>query len=343
MSAQKEDVKKKIDRIINGHRMTDVLCAGMKLGVYELLAKKPSTALQTAIALETDLRGTEILLNALVAIELLTKKKGVFSLTPAAKDFLVPGGKQYMGNMVEHVMGMRNAWMNLDQCVASGKPFPKKSPNKQAAKERQRAFILAMEDHSRGPARQLAEILDLKNVSRALDVGGGPGNYLFEVLKKAPGATGDVFDIPMTLEITDEVIRRHGMEKRVGMVSGDFLKDDIGKGYDLVIMSSILHIYSPAQNQMIVKKGFRALNPGGQLVIREFVLDPDGTSPVMAAIFSVNMLVNTDGGSSYTEAEMKSWMKNAGFEKLQRKDTPPHSTLIIGRKPDKKNAAKKKK
>jgi ubiquinone/menaquinone biosynthesis C-methylase UbiE len=154
--------------------------------------------------------------------------------------------------------------------------------------------------------------------------------------RRQPGLTGAVYDLKDTLTITKELITRNKMEHAVGTIEGDFITDDLGCGFDLVLMSSIIHIYSPAENKTVVKKGYRALKPGGKIVIRDFFLDPSGASPMHAALFSVNMLVNTDTGSSYRESEVRSWLKQAGFVKIKRVDASPRLSFIEGVKPEKK-------
>jgi len=333
-----------IEKLMAGHRMTDVLCAGVELGVFDIVAEKPRNAARVAKALDADPRGVEILLNAMAALGLLSKKKDRFHLTAMSKELLVPGSPGYMGNMVRHVSGMRQSWMTLAERAKTGAPFPRPEKTAKDRKERTRRFISAMADGSRATAPALAAALDLEGVEKVLDVGGGPGIYLFEILRAKPGARGWVFDLPATLEITREFIESENMGDAAGTIEGDFNADPLGKGYDLVLMSSIIHIYSSAENRKLVKKGYRALNPGGQLVVKDFLLDPSGTSPLQAALFSVNMLVHTEGGAAYTEREVRSWMKSAGFEGVKRKDLPPRSSILAGRKParGKKAAGKKK-
>lgn len=333
MPENKSEMRAEFEKLVSGHRYTDVLCAGAELGVFELVAEKPRTAAGAAGALDCDRRGMEILLNALVSIGLLSKRKDTYGMTKLSREFLDPASKSYMGNMVRHVINLRRAWIELPAAVRTGKPIPKPDTAEKAVKERTRNFIRAMADAGRDTASRLAAGIDLEGVRRVLDVGGGPGVFLFEMIRRNPEITGDVFDSPATLEITREFIEEENMGGSVGTVEGDFTKDRLGRGYDLILMSSIVHIYSPAVNRRLIKKGYTALNPGGRLIVRDFVLDPSKTSPQQAALFSVNMLVNTDGGASYSEEEIRSWMSAAGFRKIERHDMPPRSTLITGAKP----------
>jgi hypothetical protein len=62
---------------------------------------------------------------------------------------------------------------------------------------------------------------------------------------------------------------------------------------------------------------FRAMVPGGRIVIRDHVMEPDRTEPRDGAIFAVNMLVNTEGGSTYTYEEIRNWLETAGFANVR--------------------------
>ncbi|MEJ2051414.1 MAG: methyltransferase, partial [Calditrichota bacterium] len=89
-------------------------------------------------------------------------------------------------------------------------------------------------------------------------------------------------------------------------------------GYDAALLSSILHIYSPEDNRKVLKRLYQAMIPGGKVIIRDFLLNRDKTGPLTGALFAINMLVNTDRGNAYSQKEIKSWLKQAGFIKIRR-------------------------
>jgi len=89
-------------------------------------------------------------------------------------------------------------------------------------------------------------------------------------------------------------------------------------------------MFSEEQNQDIFRRSLQALAPKGRLVVQDFILNPDKTGPQHAALFSLNMLVNTDAGASYSEFEYTNWMKAAGFTEVSRINLPGPSSLIVG-------------
>ena len=99
----------------------------------------------------------------------------------------------------------------------------------------------------------------------------------------------------------------------------------------MAFLSAILHSNSAQENIDLFKKVGRALNPGGRIVVSDFIMDDDRISPAFGAFFSLNMLVNTASGDTYTESEIKEWMEQAGMVFTERKETR-NTGLMIGRK-----------
>ncbi|MFH1000358.1 MAG: methyltransferase [Bacteroidota bacterium] len=186
--------------------------------------------------------------------------------------------------------------------------------------------------HSRAPhnARIIAPLLDFKNVKVLLDVGGGSGDFSFEFIRKNKNLKAVVFDLPNVTQITEKYIAMEGMEEIVKTVPGDYLTDEIGEGYDLAFLSAVIHSNSPDENKLLFKKCFNALNNKGQIVILDYIMDDKRTEPLMGALFALNMLVGTDKGDTYTEKEISSWMKEAGFKRIKKITTPLDTALMIG-------------
>jgi len=322
--------------MMRAYNETCVAWTALELGVFQKLCSKPMDAAAAAKALKCSRRGTEPLLNALAAIGLLEKKKGVFSLTGFSKKFLVEDSPDYIGSMAYHTGHLMRAWVQLPDSVRTGSPAPRPPADSPEAKKRHRHFILAMNDNARRMAGLVVKALDLRGVKRVIDIGGGPGTYAFEFARTIPGCSVAVFDTHPTCAIAREQIMKLGFQSQVGTIEGDFTKDSLGTGFDIALMANILHIYSPAVNKKIIKKGFTALNPGGQLVVVEFALEPDGTAPVSGAMFSINMLVNSAGGAAYPSADITSWMRGAGFERVKTVPIDGRAVAITGRKPKKK-------
>jgi len=129
--------------------------------------------------------------------------------------------------------------------------------------------------------------------------------------------------------IAQEHIDKAGLAERVKTRVGDLSKDKLGEGYDLVLLSAICHMLSPQQNRDLLRRCHDALAPGGRVVIQDFLLNPDKTGPRTAALFSLNMLVETRSGASYSEDEYAAWLREAGFQDVQRMLLPGPTGLMV--------------
>ena len=142
-----------------------------------------------------------------------------------------------------------------------------------------------------------------------------------------------VFDLPDVTRIAGEYIKKSGMKGKVSTKAVDCLKDSFGKElYDIVFVSNLLHIYEPGENREILKKCWDSLLKKGIVVIHEFVLNSAKTQPLFGTLFSLNMLLGTHRGSSYSYVEMKEWLKDVGFKNIKRVNLDMDSGLIIGHK-----------
>jgi cyclopropane fatty-acyl-phospholipid synthase-like methyltransferase len=180
--------------------------------------------------------------------------------------------------------------------------------------------------------KSLLDALDLTSCQHLLDLGGGPGLFAIAFAEKYPDLRATVFDTPETEPIASDFFKKSAVSKKLKFMGGDFLKDDFGRNYDAVLLSSILHIYGPEENITLLRRVNNALKGPGKLIIRDFGLNKDKISPEIGVLFAVNMLINTDRGNSYSYDEMKSWLHETGFGRVHRKTLEGRMMLIEARK-----------
>jgi predicted O-methyltransferase YrrM len=308
-----------------------ILLTAHELDVFTRIARGTRSAPELARAASADGRAMDRLLNALCALGYLEKKDGVFGNTPEAARFLSQDGPDYLAGLA-HMSQQYQSWAGLTQAVRQGTKA-EAGPVDSDDAGRTRAFIAAMHGRARGNAANLARLIGAGGVRRILDVGGGSGVYSMALVREAPEATAVVLDLPKVAALTREYLREAGMAEAVSVVEGDYLQADFGSGYDLILFSAVLHINSAPENIALMRKAGAALNPGGRIAIEDFVMDADRTSPARGAVFALNMLVSTSRGDTYTESEIRGWLRLAGCADIVRKETGPGSSLIIGRKP----------
>jgi ubiquinone/menaquinone biosynthesis C-methylase UbiE len=282
--------------------------------------EKLRTAPEVAKLVRADARAVAILLDACTGLGLLKKRGGKYRNAPIAGKLLVQGMPDYQGDILRHAANLWDNWSDLDEIVRTGRPSRRSFETD--------AFIRGMHNNAIRKAARVIGTIDLKGVKKALDLGGGPGTYSIEMAKKVESVT--LFDLPQTIAIARDIVGKSG-RKHISFLKGDFLIDSIGSGYDLIFISQIMHSFAEDKNLGIIRKSFEALNPGGQIVIQEHLLEPDRTRPISGSLFSVNMLVNTSGGRSYSVKEIKQWLTAAGFRKV-KSHTAKDTALVLGRK-----------
>ncbi len=296
-------------RQVSSFFVSRVILTANNFRVFDHLAAPGKTALLLSRTLPANVRATELLLNSLVAIGLLKKKKDVYRNAAIASHYLVSGKPEYQGDIIRHYSTLWDNWSGLDTVLKTGKPFRKTHDHE--------AFILGMHNLALLKVAKVLATLDLRGVTKVLDLGGGPGTYAMALAQKGIQVT--IMDFPDTLKIARKLIRRSGLSEGVRFLPGDFTCDDMGKGYDLIFISQIFHAYTGAACISMLRKSYAALNPGGKVVVQEFFLDETRTAPPWSALFAINMLVNTPEGRTYTPREMISWMKKAGFREAKRR------------------------
>jgi len=266
-----------------------------------------------------------------VALGTLSKQENVFRNSPMAEHFLTEGCAVDARAAMMHIVHMWDRWSTLTECVRWGTSVTYQEPEEREPKWTH-AFIAAMHANALQRAAPVAEAVGLAGVRRLLDVGGGSGAYSIAFAQAAPELEAEVLDLPRVARIAEGHIAQAGLSARIRTRVGDLRKDSFGEDWDLILLSAICHMLSPEENLDLLQRCRAALTLGGRVVIQDFLLEPDKTAPRQAALFSLNMLVGTQGGASYSRPEYAAWLAQAGFEEIRHVPLPGPSALMIGRR-----------
>jgi SAM-dependent methyltransferase len=308
-----------------------VLLSAAELDLFTLLTPKPLTAEEIAAHTKTRLRGISILLDALSALGLLVKTDGRYRTEQSAAPLLSAEAPESILPMVLH---MGTVWQNWSQItdIVQGKTTPSLSKGT-LSKDNRKAFIGAMHVIASKAAPAVVAAVNPGRARRLLDVGGGSGTYTLAFLEAAPAMQATLFDLPPVIEMARDRVQAAGMVGRVMLTAGDFYKDELPSGHDLALLSAIIHQNSPAQNEALYGRIYRALDSGGRIVVRDHVMSADHTQPLEGALFAVNMLAGTEEGCTYTFDEIKSGLTAVGFTRINLIQTKGMFSLVEGFKP----------
>ena len=329
MTVQKPVLPEFIRDLAYGFQKSRIVLTAYELEIFSILAEKKKISGEVARLVGADQRATDRLMNALCGLGLLKKEKGKFSNTPVALRYLVKGKPEYISGMM-HTVHLWDRWSTLTEAVKKGCSVFGQTGTNERGEKWLSAFIAAMHDRAVRSAMVIAGEMDLRQVNRVLDVGGGSGAYAMAFVRAKRGLSATVFDLPNVIPLTRKYVSKAKHSGKIGFIKGDYLRDRFDTGYDLVFLSAIIHSNSDKENQKLITKCATALNPGGRVVVQDFIMDEDRTRPVHGAIFSLNMLVGTAEGDTYTEGEVAVWMRKAGLTNTGRHDTPFGTTQIIG-------------
>lgn len=311
---------------------TCALHAAVKLDLFTRLGDGTATATELAGKSGCSERGLTMLLNALVATGLLARDDGAYRNTAAAIAYLSKDSEHYLGYIIQHHAHLMQSWAQLDEAVLTGKPIRTRAS--WADETVREAFLMGMYNIAMAIAPQVAAQLDLSGCEALIDLGGGPGTYAIHFCLANPGLRATVYDLPTTRPFAEKTIARHGVGDRVRFEAGDFVEKPIEGLYDAAWLSQILHAEGPEECQRIVDKAASVLRPGGRLLVHEFLLDDTMDGPEQPALFSLNMLVGTPCGQSYSTGQVKAMLERAGLRDVRRLDFqgPNVSGIVCGTK-----------
>ena len=306
------------------------LHAGVKLDVFTSIGSDLVASGDIALKLEVDERGIAMLLNALSAMGLLTKTENNYCNTSAARTFLSKDSSQYIGYMIMHHHNLVKSWAELDKAVRTGTSVRESVSHEEG--EGRESFLMGMFNLAMNLAPRLVIKINLSKRKHLLDLGGGPGTYAIHFCMNNPQLKATVYDLPTTRPFAQTTIEKFGLEDRIDFMDGDYLEDGIKGLYDVVWLSHILHGEGPEDCRKIINKAVSALEPGGMIIVHDFILDDTMDGPLFPAIFSLNMLLGTENGQSYSEKQIKNMLADAGVKDMQRIpiQTPNDSGIITG-------------
>jgi len=316
-----------IQHVARGFSRARILLTAVELDLFSLLSEGPLSTREVVSRLNSDLRATTILLDALTAMDLLIKESSNYSTDPALLPLLTAESERSILPGLMHTAHLWKTWSQLTDVVLSGGPASRSDTGEE---ERIEAFIGAMHVSALRSAPDLVRAVGPGVARNLIDVGGGSGSYTIGFLRAVPGMRGTLFDLSEVIPMARERISEEGLTDRVTLVGGDYNKDNLPGGHDLAFLSAIIHQNSHEQNVTLYSKVYEALDPGGRVIIRDYAMNSNRTEPSSGAMFAINMLVNTEGGNSYTYEEIRDGLEEAGFERVKLLQESEMSSLVEG-------------
>ena len=300
---------------ITAYRLPRVLIAALELNLFTAIGTDAWTIPDLARDVKVSERGLAILCRNLAMAGVLKKTGETYRNSRLGATALNAHHPAYRGDYLQLITSHWADWGRLLESVKSGLPLDHDEPDEP---DYRRRFTWAMHHRTLETAPKIAAQINLRGARTLLDLGGGPGTYAMAFLAKNPTLRATVCDRPAALDVAKEIASTHKAGARLTYLPLDVMTEDIPGTYDVIWYSNVLHIYSPKDNQALFRHALAALNPGGRLLIQDaFLHDRNGLFPEEASLFAVSMLLFTERGNTYSAAETRAWLTDAGFERIR--------------------------
>jgi ubiquinone/menaquinone biosynthesis C-methylase UbiE len=325
-------------RILGDFANSQILDASIEYDFFTLIHKGFHAPDEIAREAGTDPRATRIVLDSLLALGLIHKRDGRYSLPPVSETFLVRGKPSYVGDFRHVAMALWDGMAHLKESLKTGKPLSRMDTG--AELEVWEKLVLGIIVIAEPAAKALCDLLKIGTVRRGLrvlDIAGGSSIFGMTILTRDPTAEITQLDWPNVNAVAKKLNQERGLEGRIRFVDGEHhsarLEPD---AYDLVLASNFCRFESPRGNQELFAKACAALKPGGHFIVNDFVPNEERTEPTFVLRFSVYTLTHTPEGECWTLSQYSEWLKAAGFGTITAHgDIPktlPGTTLIIAAK-----------
>jgi hypothetical protein len=312
------------------------LLSAVELGVFTELAKQPLDAEGLRQRLRLHPRSARDFFDALVALGMLQRENGRYANTSETNLFLDQAKPTYIGGFLE----MANArlyrfWGSLTEGLRTGLPqneikeggsfFDKlyKDP------ARLKQFLQSMTGLSMGTSKAIAAKFPWRDYRTFIDIGAAQGGLVVQVALMHEHITGGGFDLPVTGQIFEEYVNSFALGHRLRFIPGDFFADQLPEA-DVLAMGHILHDWNLEEKKRLITKAYKALPPGGALIIFEALIDDERRLNAFGLLMSLNMLIELPGGFDYTGADCSAWLKEAGFRETRVEHLAGPDSMVIG-------------
>ncbi|MGH9600911.1 MAG: methyltransferase [Terriglobales bacterium] len=322
---------------INAYQRTAALKTALELNLFTTIGEGAATAPELARRCQAAERGIRILCDYLVVVGFLTKDGNRYGLTPDTATFLDRRSPAYLGGTIGFLGSpmLTGGFQDLTATVRKGGTVLSAEGLLAPEHPMWVEFARCMMPLMALPAELMAKLLEADRGDRwkVLDIAAGHGVFGITLARHNPNAEIVALDWANVLEVAKENAKAAGVADRYSTLPGSAFEAHYGEGYDIVLLTNLLHHFDAPTCEKLLRKVHAALKPGGRAAILEFVPNDDRTSPPIPASFALIMLSNTPAGDAYTFREYQQMLRNAGFESSEIHPLPPtFQHLAIGRK-----------
>ena len=310
------------------------LLSAIELDVFTELAQGPLDAEELRVRLGLHPRGARDFFDALVALGMLDRTDGRYQNAPNADRFLDRAKPSYMGGLYEMAnTSLYPAWGKLTDALRTGQPQTPQAAGSffaalYADPVRLRRFLLGMTGASLSAAAPLARAFPWESYRTFLDVGTAQGCLPVELAQSYPHLSGTGLDVPAVQPIFEEFVAAAGLGARLRFHAADFFVDPLPSA-DVLVMGQILQDWDLERKRLLLAKAYAALPAGGAIIVYEPMIDDERCLNAFGLLMSLNLQVVLPGGFSATGAEIRSWLREAGFRDTKQQPLVGEGSMVV--------------
>ena len=335
--------------VVAGFVYSQVVLACLRLGLLERLRAGAVGEVELQSEIDLPPAALRTLLRAAAALEVLElREPGVAinreEVDPTRRWGLGLRGAALLGNpgvlaMIEHHAVLYADLVDPLAMLAAPRgstalarywPYAAAEAPDAVARESTRAYTRLMSASQQLVAGEILDAYDVSGHRCVLDVGGGDGTFLRALAARAPQTNLMLFDLPGVAAEAEAAFATAGLAARTRIVPGDFSRDALPAGADLITFVRVLHDHDDPRVERMLRAAYEALPPGGRLVVAEPLAGTAGAARMGDAYFGVYLWA-MGSGRPRTAEELTAMLRNAGFSRIRRRPTriPLQTSVLV--------------
>jgi ubiquinone/menaquinone biosynthesis C-methylase UbiE len=303
------------------------LFVAAELGVFEALANGAKPLAEIARELKLPPRTTRIIVDAVTALGFLERDAGSYRNTDLTQVYLSGQGPQDMRPFMRFWNRLSyRRWLTLEDSVRLGRGA---SGEFNFPPDEQKIFSEGVEAFSAGQAVALSQKYDFSRHQRLLDLGGGTGSFLREIIQRYPHLEGTLLEFPAAASVAREKLRGTECSDRIKIFEGNFLTDSIPAGHDLFLVANVVHVLTAEQNLALFRRVREMAGPKARLLLVDLWTNTTHTEPLFAALMAGEFLVVGGNGDVYSVEEGREWLEQAGWHFVEHSPLAGPASMLV--------------
>lgn len=322
-----------LEDLATGYWLSEALFTAVDMGLFTLLEPQGKQLKELVTLLQCDSKALERYLQALCTLGLLIHSNEHYSNTSLSSTYLVEGKEAYQGHSIRWRKYLASPWQDLSLCLQKGGRV-KFQPDGEASTDlslRTGHYIQAMDGMARTKATEISKLFNhLPLEGEILDVGAGSGAFAAAFLENHPKLKATLMDLKHILLHTRSYMQKRNVESRISLLEANILEPwPSKKNHTLVLLSNIVHAYAEEEISHVLAQAVTCLHEDGYLIIHDFFADHQ---PTKAALFDLNMLINTYNGKVFSSTWVRNQLLQQGLFVTEMLGLKTDTALLVASK-----------